>query len=104
MRLYGLKTCDTTRKALSSLPGATFCDVRADGVPPEVLADAYARFGTALVNTRSTTWRSLSETERETDPLTLLAAHPALMKRPLIVAGDKMHLGWSAATRTALGV
>ena len=32
MRLYGLKTCDTTRKALSSLPGATFCDVRADGV------------------------------------------------------------------------
>ena len=44
---------------------------------------------------------TLSETERETDPLTLLAAHPALMKRPLIVAGDKMHLGWSAATRTA---
>ncbi|MEL6701206.1 MAG: ArsC/Spx/MgsR family protein, partial [Pseudomonadota bacterium] len=30
------------------------------------------------------------------DPLTLLRAHPTLMKRPLIVSGETMTLGWSA--------
>ena len=61
-------------------------------------------FGAALLNTRSTTWRGLSEDERATPPLALLAAHPALMKRPLIVDGDQMYLGWDKATQGALGV
>ena len=64
MILYGLKTCDTCRKALKSLPDAEFRDVRADGVPGEVLESAHARFGASLLNTRSTTWRGLSEAER----------------------------------------
>jgi len=105
MQLYGLKTCDTCRKALKSLEGATFVDVRADGMPDAVLNAALEAFGDALVNTRSTTWRGLSEDERATPPLDLLKAHPTLMKRPLIVDGaGQMHLGWSAATQAALGV
>lgn len=104
MILYGLKTCDTCRKALKSLPGATFVDVRADGVPGAILSQAEATFGAALVNTRSTTWRGLSEAERARPALDLLADHPTLMKRPLIVDGDTMHLGWTAQTRAALGV
>ncbi|CUH76039.1 arsenate reductase family protein [Tropicibacter naphthalenivorans] len=94
MILYGLKTCDTCRKATKALPDAQVVDVRADGVPSEVLAQAYERFGAALVNTRSTTWRGLSEEERAGAPLDLLAGHPTLMKRPLIVDGDRMWLGW----------
>lgn len=104
MELYGLKTCDTCRKALKSLPEAEFVDVREQGVPDDVLRAAQARFGDALVNTRSTTWRGLAESERGRDPLELLAQHPALMKRPLIVAGEAMYLGWTAQTRAALGV
>lgn len=104
MRIYGLKTCDTCRKARAALPEAEFVDVRADGVPSEVLAAALAQFGAALVNTRSTTWRGLPEAERARAPLDLLQDHPTLMKRPLIVTGDVMHLGWSADTRAALGV
>lgn len=105
MQLYGLKTCDTCRKALKSLEGAAFVDVRVDGVSDTVLEMALDTFGEALVNTRSTTWRGLSEAERASDPMTLLKAHPTLMKRPLIVEADgQMHLGWSAATRAALGV
>ena len=95
MVVYGLKTCDTCRKAMKSLPEARFCDVRADGVPEDVLKSAYARFQGSLVNTRSATWRGLSDAEKQRDPLELLAAHPTLMKRPLIVAGDKMYLGWT---------
>ncbi|MEO0937322.1 MAG: ArsC/Spx/MgsR family protein [Pseudomonadota bacterium] len=102
MQIYGLKTCDTCRKAIKALPQAEFVDVRADGVPPEVMAAAMAQFGAALVNTRSTTWRSLSEEERGRPFEALLTTHPALMKRPLIVDGAAMHLGWSAQTQAAL--
>ena len=102
MILYGLKTCDTCRKALKSLPDAEFQDVRADGVPDHVLANAMARFGEALLNTRSTTWRGLSSEERAGPPLELLAAHPTLMKRPLIIDADEMHLGWGKDVQARL--
>ncbi|MEQ5868363.1 arsenate reductase [Sagittula sp. NFXS13] len=102
MVLYGLKTCDTCRKALKAL-NADFVDVRADGVPQEVLAEAQARFGDRLLNTRSTTWREMDEAARQGAPLDLIAAHPTLMKRPLIVDGDQMYLGWDKATQAALG-
>jgi len=100
--LYGLKNCDTCRKALKALPDATLVDVRADGVPEAVMAQAFAQFGDALLNTRSTTWRGLEEAERALPPLALIAKHPALMKRPLITAGDAMYLGWTAATQDAI--
>ncbi|MFC3615684.1 ArsC/Spx/MgsR family protein [Lutimaribacter marinistellae] len=104
MRLFGLKTCDTCRKALKSLPDAEFVDVRADGVPSDVMDRALARFDAALVNTRSTTWRGLSEAERGRPSAELLAEHPTLMKRPLIEADGELYLGWDAKTRAALGV
>ncbi|MCR9126015.1 MAG: arsenate reductase [Rhodobacteraceae bacterium] len=104
MKLYGLKTCDTCRKARKALPEAEFVDVRAPGIEPEVLRAALAQFEGDLLNTRSTTWRALDPSERARAPLELLADHPALMKRPLIVDGDRMLLGWSAETRAALGL
>jgi len=96
--LYGLKNCDTCRKALKELPEATFKDVRTDGVPQEILKKAHETFGEKLLNTRSTTWRALDETARAQPPLDLIAEHPTLMKRPLISAGDSLFLGWSADT------
>ena len=102
MILYGLKTCDTCRKALKSLENAEFRDVRADGVPADVLRAAHRQFGAALLNTRSTTWRELSEPDRAGDPLDLLAAHPTLMKRPLIDDGGTLYLGWGKDVQAAL--
>ncbi|NOD77430.1 MULTISPECIES: ArsC/Spx/MgsR family protein [unclassified Ruegeria] len=104
MKLYGLKTCDTCRKALKSLPDAVFFDVRSDGVPEPVLSQAFAEFGNALLNTRSTTWRGLDESQRAKAPLELLKEHPTLMKRPLIEADGKLLLGWTAETRGQLGI
>lgn len=100
--LYGLKTCDTCRKALKMLPEAAFVDVRADGVPADVLDAALAQFGDALVNTRSTTWRGLSETERARSHLDLLRAHPTLMKRPLIARNGDLYLGWTKDVQAVL--
>lgn len=102
MILYGLKNCDTCRKALKQLPDARLVDVRGEGVPTEVLTKALAQFGDKLVNTRSTTWRGLSEEARAAAPIDLLQQHPALMKRPLIQTQDALFLGWDKATQAAL--
>ncbi|MCK8482489.1 arsenate reductase [Aliiroseovarius sp. S2029] len=103
MRFWGLKSCDTCRKAVKALEGAgavvDYVDVRADGVDPADLARFHQAFGAALINRRSNTWRGLSEAERAGDPLDLLAEHPTLMKRPVIEDGEKLTLGWDAKTR-----
>lgn len=102
MLIYGLKNCDTCRKALKALPSATLIDVRNDGVPDTVLDAAMAQFGAALLNARSTTWRGLSDVQREADPRSLLRDHPALMKRPLIAVDKTLFLGWNNDVETAV--
>ena len=100
MILYGLKNCDTCRKAVKALAAkydVHLWDVRADG-PPD-FARFYAAFGDKILNTRSTTWRGLTEDERARPMMELLAEHPALMKRPVIVVGDHMTLGWDKAAQ-----
>lgn len=95
MLIYGLRNCDTCRKALKALPGATLVDVRAEGVPDDVLDAALAQFGDALVNTRSTTWRSMDAAERAAPPRQQLKDNPSLMKRPLLAVDKVLFLSWS---------
>ena len=104
IRIYGLKACDTCRKALKALEGAELIDIRDTPLASELRDAALSQFGDALVNTRSTTWRGLNETERAQDPENLLAAHPALMKRPLIDANGVLFLGWTKDAQSALGL
>lgn len=96
VRIYGLKNCDTCRKAMKALPEAVLIDVRADGVPADVLDAALEAFGDALVNTRSTTWRGMSEDERKGAPRDLLVGNPTLMKRPLIAVDNQLFLSWNS--------
>lgn len=106
MRFFGLKTCDTCRKALRSIEAAGIVpeviDVRADGVSAADRAAMVAAFGDKVINRASTTWRGLSETERAADPATLIAAHPTLIKRPVIERGGRWHQGWSAAVQAEI--
>jgi len=104
MILYGLKNCDSCRKALKSLPDVEFVDVRVQGVPGDVLDAAFARFGAKLVNTRSTTWREMSRDQRDLPPLEVLQTYPTLMKRPLITDLDQMWLGWTSETQAAFNL
>ena len=66
---------------------------------PEVLEAALDQFGEALLNTRSTTWRSLDAAERAKPPMALIMAHPALMKRPLVAVDKQLFLGWNSAVQ-----
>ncbi|MCK0096308.1 arsenate reductase [Yoonia sp. F2084L] len=100
MRFFGLKSCDTCRKALKSLALAghvpAVIDVRADGVTEADRATIVAQFGDAAINRASTTWRGLSDAEKAADPASLLATHPTLMKRPVIEADGQWTVGWKA--------
>lgn len=109
MKLFGLKNCDSCKKALKALAAAghdvEFIDVRADGVPVGTLKAWLESHGAALINTRSTTWRTLDQSERskaDTDPAGLLTDHPTLMKRPVIVANGESHVGWTKEVQAAL--
>jgi len=107
---FGLKSCDSCRAALQSIGSAgvpvEVQDVREDGVPEGLLRRVVDELGADMVvNRRSTTWRGLDETERAGDPVALILAHPALMKRPLIMHEDgRLTVGWNAETRAALGI
>lgn len=103
MRIYGIGTCDTCRKALKSLPDAQLHDIRKEGFPQGLLDRANEVFGNALMNTRSATWRAIPEADRDRPMLDLIESHPTLMKRPLIEAGGNLYLGWNETTRKALG-
>ncbi|MDJ0824719.1 MAG: ArsC/Spx/MgsR family protein [Rhodobacter sp.] len=106
MRMYGLRTCDTCRKAERALRAAghdpEVVDVRTDGVPGAELRRFLDRFGEAMINRRSTTWRGLSEAERAGGPLKLLARHPTVMKRPVIEADGQLYLGWGKEVQNSL--
>lgn len=100
--VYGLRACDSCRKAVAGLRAAglevALRDIRDEPVPPETLAAWGEAFGAALVNRRSTTWRGLDEAARARPAEALLAAHPALVKRPVIEAAGRRWLGWTPAT------
>lgn len=106
MRLYGIRTCDTCRKALRELSAAghdvEFIDVRATALPSKRLSAFLDAFGPALVNRSSATWRGMTETERAAEPAAQITLHPALMKRPVIEDGDRLWLGWGRDVRSDL--
>lgn len=111
MKLFGLKNCDTCRKALKALADAgrqpDFHDVRVDGVTKAYLTKwARAAGWQALLNTRSTTWRGLADKDKthvdENKAIALMQEHPALIKRPVIEAGGKVTVGWAKDVQDAL--
>jgi arsenate reductase-like glutaredoxin family protein len=108
MRFFGLKTCDTCRKALASLRAGGHApevrDVRADGVAEADLSAVFGAFGDAAVNRASTTWRGLDDGERALPVVELLARHPTLMKRPAIERDGVWTLGWDKAVQARYGV
>lgn len=111
LTLYGLKNCDTCKKALKELAAGghdvSFVDIRTEADLAAKLPGWLAAVGAdVLVNKRSTTWRGLDEAARAEAQgdaaATLLAVHPTLIKRPVIEAGDAVHVGWSASVAKAV--
>jgi len=98
MRFFGLKTCDTCRKATKAIIASDqplkVIDVRADGISTADLDAIIENFGDKALNRASTTWRGLTDAEKAADPKTLIAAHPTLLKRPVIEKAGVWTIGW----------
>ncbi|MCX7299412.1 MAG: arsenate reductase [Rhodobacterales bacterium] len=106
MRFFGLKSCDTCRKALTALRAAgvepVVTDVRADGIGDGDLAAIMTAFGDKAVNRASTTWRGLSEAERALPVDALLRMQPSVMKRPVIEKDGAWFIGWDKNVQAAV--
>lgn len=96
LTVYGLKNCDTCRKALKWLEAEEiphrFHDVRADGLKEaEVKRFAKSAGWETLLNKAGTTWRGLPDKQKaginEAAAIKLMAEHPALIKRPVFDFG-----------------
>jgi arsenate reductase-like glutaredoxin family protein len=98
MEVFGIRSCDTCRKAEAALRAkgydVAFRDVRKEPLNRSELAAFEAAFGADIVNHRSTTWRGLSDAEKALPAVEALIAHPTLMKRPVISHGGVLTLGW----------
>lgn len=107
LTLYGIKNCDTVRKARKWLDahGAShhYHDFRDDGLDLATIRRWLEAVGPeALVNRRSTTWKSLDDaarTQADGDQLpALLQANPTLIKRPVLEKGDQVLVGFTENT------
>jgi Spx/MgsR family transcriptional regulator len=103
-KLYGIKNCDTIKKARKWLNNNAidfqFHDYRVDGLDTTWLNTAESHLGwEALLNKRGTTFRQLSDEQKshlnKNKALDLLANHPAMIKRPLLIHVGKYHLGFN---------
>ncbi|MHB1084048.1 MAG: ArsC family reductase [Thiobacillus sp.] len=107
MTLYGIPNCTTVKKARAWLAGhaldVAFHDFKKQGVDAAWLRKVMAQTGwPALLNTRGTTWRKLSDVEKaavtdETTAIMLMLAQPSVIKRPVLEHDGQYHLGFSEA-------
>ena len=109
--LYGIKNCDTIKKARRWLEQREidyrFHDYRVDGLDNTLLQSFISELGwEPLLNTRGTTWRKLDEATRSKittadAAAALMIEMPAIIKRPLLCEpGKPMLLGFSESSYT----
>jgi arsenate reductase len=111
MTLYGISNCDTVKKArrwldAHELPYA-FHDYKKAGVDEVRLADWVERLGwEKLLNRAGTTFRNLADADKvdldRSRAVAVMLAHPSSIKRPVLVRGDLLLVGftpdaWEAA-------
>ena len=98
LHVYGIRNCDSCRQALRWLVARrvphSFHDVRREGLDAKLLDSWLASaHGRDLVNRRSTTWRRLTNAEKQQAdamPRALLLEQPTLLKRPVITDGERI--------------
>jgi arsenate reductase len=103
LTVYGIKQCDTCRKALKWLAQEgiehQFHDFRVDGLQASLLQGwLNSPFSDKLINRRSTTWRQLTDEQRRfegNEMLGLLLEHPTLIKRPVFVTHEIVAVGFN---------
>ncbi|MGI2258373.1 ArsC family reductase [Shewanella sp. GXUN23E] len=104
--LYGIKNCDTVKKARKWLEAndheASFHDFREQGLDEKTLSHWVNTLGWETVfNKRSTSFRELPDSDKTqldaAKAITLMLANPTLVKRPVLTDGTRVMVGFKAA-------
>ena len=105
--IYGIKNCDTVKKACNWLTknklAYQFHDFRKEGLNQTKVKQWSSKVDwEVLLNRRSTTWRKLSDDEKDsinkTNAIKLMTEQPTLIKRPVIEYNDNVMVGFSEDT------
>jgi arsenate reductase (glutaredoxin) len=101
--VYGIRNCDTIKKARQWLDGQSveyrFHDYRSDGITEDMLTSWVDQLGwESLLNRRGTTWRKLPDAIKDNidhnSAIQLMLENSAIIKRPLLVHGEVLVLGF----------
>lgn len=105
LKIYGLKNCDSCKKAINWLTAETiefeFVDIR--NPAPDITTLTYwldQAGDKLLINRRSTSWRNLTDQQKLSQTsaqfLALINQNPTLIKRPVFVNNGQIEVGFSA--------
>jgi arsenate reductase len=102
--IYGIKNCDTMKKARAWLEANGrdygFHDYRAEGIDARTLRGWNEKVGwEKLLNKSSTTFRALPDADKanldEDKALRLMLAEPTMIKRPVLDVDGRLTVGFS---------
>ncbi len=108
--IYGIKNCDTMKKARAWLDkhgiAYDFHDYKAKGVDASQVEAWTKEVGwETLLNRSGTTFRQLADYEKaglnEKKAVALMAAMPTMIKRPVLDLGDRIIVGFKPETYAA---
>lgn len=103
MKIYGIKACDTMKKARSWLDAQglsySFHDYKAAGIDRASLEKWCDEHGwDKVLNRAGTTFRKLADEQKadldQTRAIELMLAQPSMIKRPLLDLGERTLLGF----------
>lgn len=112
MIVYGIKNCDTVKKAINWLKANNktfeFHDYKKAGITLEKLQSWSSQVGwEVLLNRRGTTWRKLDEETKdavvdETQAIQVMLTNTSVIKRPVIEKDGKvLAVGFDEASYSA---
>lgn len=106
VKMYGIKNCQTMKKAMTWLESQQidfeFHDYKKLGIDETTLkAWLSQKQWDEIINKRGTTWRKLSDEDKtDIDPtkaIQLMIANSSLIKRPALDVDGKLYLGFDKA-------
>lgn len=108
--IFGIKNCDTMKKARAWLDAAgityQFHDYKAAGVDADLLRRWVDEAGwETVLNRAGTTFRALPDADKQgidkDKAIALMLANPSMIKRPVLVDGQRLLIGFKPDTYTA---
>ncbi len=102
IKVYGIKNCNKIRDTRKWLDERNveyeFVDVKKNPIPAEYLADFTEKVGLdVLINRKGMKWRQLGLAKKDVSDKELfdeLLEHQTMIKRPLIVKGEAILVGY----------